>query len=75
MRATYRGGSVLVPLVGMEWKADAACGLSAGRGDLWFSERSDVVPLAKAICDTCPVQQACLAFAMNDEEAWGVWAA
>jgi WhiB family transcriptional regulator, redox-sensing transcriptional regulator len=41
--------------------------------DLWFSERSAEVELAKTLCGTCPVRSACLAAALDRGEPWGVW--
>jgi WhiB family transcriptional regulator, redox-sensing transcriptional regulator len=41
--------------------------------ELWFAEAPDDVEFAKALCGTCPVQQACLAGAQQRREPWGVW--
>jgi WhiB family transcriptional regulator, redox-sensing transcriptional regulator len=41
--------------------------------ELWFAEAPDDVEFAKALCGTCPVQQACLAGALQRREPWGVW--
>ena len=39
--------------------------------------RSGPVPLgvarAKAVCAGCPVREACLEFALANDERWGVW--
>ena len=41
--------------------------------ELWFAETPDDVEFAKALCGTCPVQQACLDGALRRREPWGVW--
>jgi WhiB family redox-sensing transcriptional regulator len=40
---------------------------------LFFSEQLDDIARAKAICATCPLQEACLAGARARREPWGVW--
>lgn len=51
--------------------ADVPC--RAEDPELWFAETPDDVEFAKALCGTCPVQQACLAGAEQRREPWGVW--
>ncbi|WP_018156697.1 WhiB family transcriptional regulator [Demetria terragena] len=41
--------------------------------ELWFADRPADVEFAKALCATCPLQQACLSGAQEREEPWGVW--
>ena len=41
--------------------------------ELWFAERPEDVEFAKALCGTCPLQQECLAGALERREPWGVW--
>lgn len=41
--------------------------------DLWFAESPTDVEYAKALCVDCPVQQMCLAGALDRAEPWGVW--
>lgn len=41
--------------------------------ELWFAETPDDVEFAKALCGTCPVQDACLQGALARHEPWGVW--
>lgn len=43
--------------------------------ELWFAERPEDVEFAKALCRTCPLQQACLSQAKDRQEPWGVWGA
>ena len=49
--------------------------LAACRGATGFMYPSDArgVPAAKAVCAGCPVRQACLEFALANDERWGVW--
>lgn len=41
--------------------------------ELWFAESPGDVELAKALCQSCPVQTLCLAGALTRREPWGVW--
>ena len=45
----------------------------AGRAPLWdWNAGNDANDYGKAICNTCPVQQRCLAIGIHDKES-GVW--
>jgi WhiB family redox-sensing transcriptional regulator len=41
--------------------------------ELWFAERPTDLELAKTFCSDCPLQEACLAGALERREPWGVW--
>jgi WhiB family redox-sensing transcriptional regulator len=41
--------------------------------DLWFAEAPADLERAKARCDGCPIQSACLDGALKRAEPWGVW--
>lgn len=41
--------------------------------ELWFAELPADVERAKALCQACPVREACLAGALERREPWGVW--
>lgn len=41
--------------------------------ELWFADTPGDVEFAKALCGTCPVQDACLQGAVARREPWGVW--
>ncbi|WP_448221717.1 WhiB family transcriptional regulator [Gordonia iterans] len=41
--------------------------------DLWFAEAPADLEAAKALCRDCPLQQPCLAEAVERGEPWGVW--
>lgn len=51
-----------------DWADNAAC---HGRGGLFFSDGKLQKQLAKTICQTCPVREACLADAMEWESIRG----
>ena len=55
------------------WRQHAACdGLDP---DLFFPSRGDTfgVREAKAVCALCFVREACLEYALDNGEAWGIW--
>ena len=41
--------------------------------ELWFAESPADVEFAKALCQACPVRDACLDGAKQRREPWGVW--
>ena len=41
--------------------------------DLFFAETPADVEVAKALCEDCPIREACLAGALQRREPWGVW--
>lgn len=56
-----------------EWHAEGAC---AARSDLdWYAETPGKVRAVKAVCAGCPVRVACLQWAIDRREAWGIWGA
>jgi len=59
------------PELGYSWQTEASCrGVDA---ELFFPATEDEGVPAKAICETCPVRLACLAFALERNEKFGVW--
>lgn len=55
----------------MAWTSDAACkGMDA---DLFFPDRGESIVDVVAVCETCPVAEQCLAFAVENNEKHGVW--
>lgn len=44
-----------------------------GHGELFFAERPEVLARAQELCVACPVQDLCLAAALERREEWGVW--
>ena len=57
-----------------EWQRDAACAEDQPGAD-WFPDRGHMERLraAKAVCARCLVQADCLAFALDEGLAEGVW--
>jgi WhiB family redox-sensing transcriptional regulator len=54
-----------------EWRADAACrDLDTA---VFFPDTEEEVAAAKAVCASCPVREACLAFALVTRQDDGVW--
>ena len=43
--------------------------------NFWFPQRGDDFSSPKKICRQCPVRQACLAFALENGEHYGIWGA
>ena len=54
-----------------DWRLDAACrDLDTA---MFFPENEDEVSVAKAVCASCPVREACLDFALITRQDDGVW--
>lgn len=53
------------------WMADAKC-LNADP-DVFFPEKGGSTREAKRVCGECPVRRECLAYALDNDERWGVW--
>jgi WhiB family redox-sensing transcriptional regulator len=54
-----------------DWRLDAACrDLDTA---IFFPESDDQAVLAKSVCDSCPVREACLEFAIVTRQDDGVW--
>jgi WhiB family redox-sensing transcriptional regulator len=53
------------------WTVDAVCARTDH--EAWFPEKGSTPRQAKAMCDTCPVMGACLQWALDNNERWGVW--
>ena len=54
-----------------EWMRHAACRHHPTR--LWFPERGEPTHPAKNICNTCPVRQQCLDYALEIPNCVGIW--
>lgn len=59
-----------------EWRRDAACRQT--NAELFFPAGStggavDQIEAAKAVCRSCPVQSACLQFALESNQEAGIW--
>lgn len=57
----------------VDWRGDAAC--SGVDSDIFFpaSEDESSTAQAKKICAECPVQEACLQYALATNQSAGVW--
>ena len=53
------------------WQFQSAC--KTEQSDIFFSELASKVSKAKAICQTCPVQSQCLAFALENNIEEGIF--
>lgn len=54
-----------------DWRQHGKC-----RGvdpEVFYPVNEDDAAQAKAICDSCPVRQPCLEWALTDRERYGVW--
>jgi WhiB family redox-sensing transcriptional regulator len=57
--------------VGADWRSKGLC-----RGkdtDLWYPGRGGDQEPAKQVCAVCPVQEACLEYALAARERFGIW--
>ena len=59
-----------------DWRADAACRFCSP--DLFFpagttGPAEHEVEAAKAVCSACPVQSACLLYALQTRQDFGIW--
>lgn len=54
-----------------DWKADAAC--RDVDPELFFPQRGESTAEAKAVCRRCDVQAECLAYALTNNEHFGIW--
>lgn len=67
-------GETLIDMTVTPWREAAAC-LEAPEDVSFFPDRDDVAGIAKAkaICATCPVADECLTWAIESNQAEGIW--
>lgn len=53
------------------WQAQALCAQTGG--DFFFPEPGSSVREAKRICGMCEMRSACLEYALDNDERFGVW--
>ena len=53
------------------WMADALC--TEVDPDAFFPEKGGSTKEARAVCAECPVQAECLAYALRNDERYGIW--
>ncbi len=54
-----------------DWRSASLC--AKGDPDLWFAVGAVEHKQAKSICGRCPVQSACLQYAMSAPITHGIW--
>lgn len=52
---------------------DGALCTEVDSGDMWFPSKGESNRDAKTICRACPVRDACLQWALEHDERFGVW--
>ncbi|WP_304621701.1 WhiB family transcriptional regulator [Rothia sp. ZJ1223] len=55
----------------LAWQADALCAQTDP--EAFFPEKGGSTRDAKRVCSECPVRQACLDYAMENDERFGIW--
>ena len=56
------------------WRDQAACrDLVTAEYDPFFADTADLQAEAIAICEICPVRDACLTFAVRTGQQYGIW--
>jgi WhiB family transcriptional regulator, redox-sensing transcriptional regulator len=55
------------------WQRRGACRRPDVDPDAFFPEKGGSTRAAKAVCATCPVTAECLAYALANDERWGVY--
>ncbi|MEV5430459.1 WhiB family transcriptional regulator [Streptomyces sp. NPDC052701] len=56
---------------GPDWQQEALCAQTGA--DFFFPEPGSSVREAKRICGMCPIRSACLEYALDNDERFGVW--
>ena len=55
-----------------DWRGLGECS-TGSNPDIWFSTAGKNLREAKRLCGRCPVRKQCLAFALEESVAHGVW--
>ncbi|GAA2422949.1 WhiB family transcriptional regulator [Streptomyces glaucus] len=55
----------------LDWQEEALCAQTGS--DFFFPEPGSSVREAKRICALCPIRSACLEYALDHDERFGVW--
>ncbi len=61
----------MLPIESLPWADDARC-LQADP-EIFFPEKGGSTREAKRICVDCPVRGDCLAYALENDERFGIW--
>lgn len=67
------GHAPAMPAIGREqdWKLQGLC--NQADPEAWFPDKGGANAEVKKICGRCPVRLACLQYALDTKQAWGVW--
>lgn len=62
----------------LEWQLQSACRKADPQlfymdENMRGKDKEDRIKAAKAVCATCPVRAACLNYALDNREVYGVW--
>lgn len=69
---SFAAAAHAVPTDGSDdWRAQAAC--REIDIEVFFAVDEDSQRAAVAVCETCPVRQPCLEYAITSREQYGVW--
>jgi len=60
-----------INLTGPDWQTQALCAQTGA--DFFFPEPGSSVREAKRICGMCEMRSACLQYALENDERFGVW--
>jgi WhiB family transcriptional regulator, redox-sensing transcriptional regulator len=71
LTAGTRELQILTEVREMTWADQALC--AEVGGDEWFPEKGDSTRNAKAVCRRCEVRQACLTYALEHDERFGIY--
>lgn len=76
-RHAVRLGALFTQVADQGWRDDALC--TQVDGDIFYPEAGGIPAIGpKDVCARCPVQAACLEYALEHETrghgAWGIWA-
>lgn len=55
----------------LDWTREALC--TEVDTEIFFPEKGGSAREGKAVCQTCPVTAACLAYALRHDERFGIW--
>jgi len=62
-----------VPAIGEPFAVDGTEVCGRNDPEIWFPHKGGNASEAKALCNICPREDDCLAFALDRGEAYGVW--
>lgn len=54
-----------------DWRENALC--AQVDNDIFFPEKGGSTKDAKTLCKECPVRVACLSWALDNDEKYGIW--